>query len=255
MKINIKIILILVSLLSFSCKQEKHSDSSCLIINSKFTEKDYIKLSDFVESIEIIPLETNQEYLVETVGKILKYKDLYYIGSATGLINKILVFDENGKFIYKLDKKGMGPNEYTDIRDFDVIDKDRIVIISRSNPSIHIYDIHKDTCILHNKIDIYPNNILAKDNYFYIMNDGTPFNRKTNDLIFKYDEEGNYIKSFFNTTQSTLEVVSNILPLISLSSYNNDIYFNYPLSNTIYKINDNQISSEYKLDFGKKTCL
>lgn len=249
---NTKIILLFIFILNFSCKQEKVSDISHFVINTSFTEKDCIKLSDFVESIDIISLETNQNCLVESVGKLVKYKDFYYIASTTNVINKILIFDKNGKFIYKLDKKGSGPNEYIDIRDFDVIDNDKIVIISRSNPGIYIYDIHKDSCILHKNIDIYPNNILTKENYFYIMNDGTKFRRETNDLIFKYDKQANYINSFFKVEQETLNIISNIAPLVSLSLYNKDIYFNYPFCNTVYKIEDTDISTEYELDFGGK---
>ena len=249
---NTKIILLLIFILNFSCKQEKVSDISHFVINTSFTEKDRIKLSDFVESIDIISLETNQDCLVESVGKLVKYNDFYYIASTTNVINKILIFDKNGKFIYKLDKKGSGPNEYIDIRDFDVIDNDKIVIISRSNPGIYIYDIHKDSCILHKNIDIYPNNILTEENYFYIMNDGTKFHRETNDLIFKYDKQANYINSFFKVEQETLNIISNVAPLVSLSLYNKDIYFNYPFCNTVYKIEDTDISTEYELDFGGK---
>lgn len=252
MTINVRIILLLVLILNLSCKQEKRADTSCLVIDSEFTGEDCIKLSDFVESIELIPLETNQEYLVETVGKIIKHKDYYYIGSTSNVINKILVFDKNGDFIYKLDKKGIGPNEYIDIRDFDVIDKNNIVIVSRSNPGIYVYNIDKDTCILHQSIDIYPNSILAKDNYFYVMNNGTPFNRKTNDLIFKYDKQANLVNSFFNVNSSTISIISNIAPLVSLSSYKNDLYFNHPFCNTIYNIKDTEITSKYRLDFGNR---
>lgn len=252
MKTNSKIILVLIFLLSFSCKSEKKQDTSCVIINSEFTEQDHIKLSEFVESIEIIPLETSQDYLINIVGKIIKHKDLFYVGSANSLIDKVFVFDKNGKFVYKLDKRGVGPNEYIEIRDFDVIDNSKIVVISRSNPGIYVYDIQKDTCILHNNIDIYPNNIIAKDNHFYIMNDGTTYHRITNDIVFKYDEQGEYIESFFNIDQTTMNIISNVLPLKSLSSFNNDIYINYPFCNIIYKINDKQITNKYELNFGRK---
>lgn len=252
MKTNSKIILILIFLLSFSCKSEKKQDTSCVIINSEFTEQDHIKLSEFVESIEIIPLETSQDYLINIVGKIIKHKDLFYVGSANSLIDKVFVFDKNGKFVYKLDKRGVGPNEYIEIRDFDVIDNSKIVVISRSNPGIYVYDIQKDTCILHNNIDIYPNNIIAKDNHFYIMNDGTTYHRITNDIVFKYDEQGEYIESFFNIDQTTMNIISNVLPLKSLSSFKNDIYINYPFCNIIYKINDKQITNKYELNFGRK---
>lgn len=252
MNIINKIIIFILSILIISCKQETKSENSLQIINCEFTNNDCIKLSDFAESIEIIPLETDLSCLIGTVGKIIKYNDMYYIGAASNIIDRILVFNKNGKFIYKLDKRGLGAGEYTEIRDFDIIDDHKIVIISHSNPSIYVYDISKDSCILQKSIDIYPNNILAQDDGFYIMNNGTIFHKKTNDLIFKYDKQGNFMKSCFSINKSNLNIIANIAPLVSLSSNDKNIYFNYPLCNTIYKIDDTLISSKYKLDFGKK---
>lgn len=252
MNINICISLVLVCVLSLSCKQENKFDTSCLLINSEFTGKDCAKLSDFVESIEIIPLETNQECLIENIGKIVKHKDFYYIASASNVLNKILVFDKNGRFVYGLDKRGLGPHEYIDIGDFDVIDNDRIVIVSHSNPGIYVYDMVKDSCVLHKSIDINPNSIIAKDSSFYVMNSGSVFHEETNDLIFRYDKQANLIESFFCVNNSTLDVISNIKPLVSLSSYRKDLYFNYPYCDTIYSINDAKAVPAYSLDFGNK---
>lgn len=249
-----RIILFFILILNLSCKQEKTSNTSHFVINTEFTGKEHIKLSDFVESIEITPLETNQDCLVESIGKLIQYNNFYYIASTSNVINKILIFDKKGKFIYKLDKRGIGPNEYIDIRDFDVINNDKLVIISRSNPGIYIYDIQKDSCILHKNIDIYPNNILTKENYFYIMNNGTKFQNEVNDLIFKYDKQANFVNSFFNVKKEILNIISNIAPLTSLSSYDDDIYFNYPFCNTVHKIKGTDISTEYELDFGSK-CI
>lgn len=252
MNCKIAVFFFLIGILNISCKQENKTKSASRIINSEFKKNDCLKLSDFVESIELIPLETNLSCLIGTVGKIVKYKDLYFIGAASNIIDKILIFDKHGKFVYKLDKRGLGSGEYTEIRDFDVVDEHKIAIVSHSNPGIYVYDISKDTCMLHKNIDIYPNNILVKDSFFYIMNNGTKYHKETNDLIFEYDKKGCFVKSLFRINDRNLKIISNVAPLVSLTLNENNMYFNYPFCNTIYRVDDRNIYSEYKLDFGKR---
>lgn len=247
------IIFFLINLLCSSCNKKEKSDNNNQSINAEFAETDCVKLSDIVESIEIIPLETDLSNLIGNIGKIIKHNNLFYIGAASNIIDKILVFNEKGEFVYKLDKRGVGAGEYTEITDFDVIDKNRIVVVSRSNPGIYVYDMAKDTCLLQKNINIYPNNVMAKNDYFYVMNNGIQFRDNTNDLIFKYDKQGNFIQSLFPMNDSGLKIIASIAPLVSLSTFKNDIYFNYPFSNKIYKISDTSIWPEFELDFGKKS--
>lgn len=108
----------IILLVLTSC--QKKIDTPVLFGNISITgeKNSKVKLSElFGTNYRIIPLETKEESLVGQINKIKKYNNQYYILTS----NHILFhFDENGKFISSLNKRGKGPEEYLSIEDFDV---------------------------------------------------------------------------------------------------------------------------------------
>lgn len=114
-KIVLFICFLLITL--FSCKKEKQA-GNCLIQNFELK-------GEVVESIDQLfgnkgkytTLETTDESLVGKIGKIVKRGGFFFILSEE---KEILQFDEDGKFVSSLNKRGAGPGEYTMITDFSV---------------------------------------------------------------------------------------------------------------------------------------
>jgi len=67
-----------------------------------------------------IQLDTITEALVGNINKIIKQDNNFFILSGGTEGKRILHFDNTGKFISSLDKRGGGPGEYTTILDFNV---------------------------------------------------------------------------------------------------------------------------------------
>ena len=85
-----------------------------------------IELSDFVESIKLIPLETTEESLIKEIGQLVMKDGKVYIQNH--LLN-VLVFDENGKFLLSTAKRyGQGPEDYYMLRSMDITDDGLISI-------------------------------------------------------------------------------------------------------------------------------
>lgn len=112
---TIKIITILFLLLCInSCLSDKDriSDTNLNVLTIHEADINYDKkLSEIVEQVILIPLETKEESLIGRIDKLMEYKGLYYIldrDSRKGLI----IFDSNGKFINCIDAKGKGPGEF-----------------------------------------------------------------------------------------------------------------------------------------------
>lgn len=81
-------------------------------------EKGEIKLSNLFKRYRLVPLETNDSSLIGGRGnKVIQRNSFFYIQSE----HSIVCFDADGHFIHRLDKYGMGPEDYTDISDFDVV--------------------------------------------------------------------------------------------------------------------------------------
>jgi hypothetical protein len=88
------------------------------------------RLSEFTENIEYIPLQTVESSLIsDNVGKIVKKAERIYIQNRILNRGEILCFNIDGKFLFKIEKSGRGPEEYTNIEDFDVSSDNKFVMI------------------------------------------------------------------------------------------------------------------------------
>lgn len=236
----------------FSCSTKKEEDKEISIISCKLVENMGMNFSDFVKSIELIPLETNKGCLINTIGKIIKYKNYYYIGSTSTRIENIFVFTEDGKFLYQLDKRGAGPDEYIAIEDFDVIKDFQVAITSNDYQSMYMYDLASDSCVFRKKLNIYPQNILFKDGYFYVLNGGTAFHPGDDFLVYKYNQEGEIVDYLFKGDELVEKITSCTTSLKSLSAYKGDLFFTYPYSDKIYRLINEQFVPAYLIDIGDR---
>ena len=97
------------------------------------------KLSEIATNIEYVPLQTSESCLMGPVTqKIVNIDNKIYIQNG----GKILCFDTEGKFIFKIENRGRGPEEYTYINDFDVSSDNKILtILSSSINKLLVYGI------------------------------------------------------------------------------------------------------------------
>ncbi|WP_262497517.1 6-bladed beta-propeller [Parabacteroides timonensis] len=101
-------IIVLLCLLFPSCK-EKSNESKQNILSVPLKPEE-LTASTLFKDIKIIPLETSDQCLIKTIGRITEYKDQYYILDTQQSI--LYCFNKQGSFLYKIDKNGNGPDEY-----------------------------------------------------------------------------------------------------------------------------------------------
>ena len=112
MKNNILFIILSFSLLSCQHKGDstKNSTIETIPVFSNYTAE--LPFSAFVDTIELIPLETTEDNLIGEITRVIFNDGKYYIRSTNGMQNpKLFVFNENGKYIQKISKQGVGPGE------------------------------------------------------------------------------------------------------------------------------------------------
>ncbi len=95
-----------------------------------------IKLSDLVDSVKLITLETTDQSIIGRIDEVLFFNELIIIRD--GITDAILLFDEGGNFLSKINKKGRGPGEYLGL--------DKIMLDSQSE-QIVIFDNLSDKMI------------------------------------------------------------------------------------------------------------
>ena len=87
--------------------------------------------SDYFTSMELIPLETRKECLLNDYPKLILNDSLIFM-SGWGL-NDLYVFDHSGRFLNQIGNRGRGPNEYLLLINF---------FMNSEQPIIYIEDYH-----------------------------------------------------------------------------------------------------------------
>jgi len=139
------LILTIIFFCSCGSKRSKDSNNSDSVIRIDLLSEPrskVIKLSDFAANVEYIPLQTTKNSLLgEFAVKIVSVDNKIYIKNS-GLGGEIMCFDISGKFLFKLQNLGRGPEEYTSITDFDVSSDNKILtVMSNVDRKLLVYGI------------------------------------------------------------------------------------------------------------------
>ena len=191
-------------------------------------------LSEIATGIEYIPLQI----LGSGIQDLRKTNDRYYIKNYSG---EIECLDKNGRFLYKLSKKGNAADEYESLLDYDLTSNGRLLAISTLK-AVKIYEDNGTDFIFLKSIDIIRDNIV-------------PFNLsfvpgETNLLLSFYNLGTEpFIDILLNSKGDTLAVRSNYYRFkkgleidIFLRNiqykYNNTLLFKEPVNDLIYSVDD-----------------
>lgn len=127
-------LLIFLIIIFCKCGREKANETS----NEPVIEIDLFSepastiknLSDFASEIDYIPLQTLDGSLISGhIRKIVAKDDRIYVLNKILDKDEILCFGINGKFLFKIEKSGRGPEEYPNIQDFDVSSDNKTLLI------------------------------------------------------------------------------------------------------------------------------
>lgn len=214
-------------------------------------EKDQVlNLSEFAESIEIIPLETRDDNLIGWIHRIISTVDRYYLSSAVSYdTQKLFVFDKSGKFIRKIGKEGEGPEEYIGMSDFTLVG-DSVLKITE-NYNLASYDTEGNFIHKRKQRDC-PREIFSFKGKVYGLS-GNP-QRYGNRLLFQLDENDSHRTDFFEVPSKVASVCNYYACTAMFTADSESIYFSYSYGNTIYKLDDKTLSYSpfYQVDLGKE---
>ena len=121
-----------------SCDERKLATNACISLDLSESVSDTLNILDRICPLEIVALETTEESLLGSVGKLLEVNDKYYV---LDYVNKcVLVFDETGKFSHRVGRVGQGPGEYSALSDFIVDTKNGYIYLLTNSSTIYAYD-------------------------------------------------------------------------------------------------------------------
>jgi hypothetical protein len=141
--------LLFLSILVSCTASSRRWDTSPIARNEKLyvvnidnaPREDFINLSSFLQDVETIILETNDNCIIGEVNTI-RVLDDYIVVMDSEITETVLVFDKEGRFLHRIGQIGQGPGEYIDITDSSIdFEKKEIYLIDFPTNMVHKYDI------------------------------------------------------------------------------------------------------------------
>jgi len=216
----------------------------------------HLKLSEIVDEIDYIPLETTRDNYIGYIEKIKFVENLIFVQTFNP--SSLYSFNYDGQFIAKIGNQGKGPNEYNYLASFAINEKYQEVIIYGLQPSkILIYDydgiLKKELNGFDSKLDhVFDIEFLSHNSFVKMQSNSfgnTPFS-----YIIYSDEI--IIKESVKPVQFSINGSFGSANEFSYYRINNNIFIKENLLNdTIYKITPSyQFKPVYLFEAGKYAC-
>lgn len=210
-----------------------------------------LRYSDVYSKVEYIQLETNDKSLVSEVSKLEVLDDGKLI-VFDKKIGAIVLFDEKGKYINRIGRKGNGHGEYAYPIDI-AYDKyhNRVIVYDSAKAEMLIFDMDgKYISSIGIKWFASAFSIIDKKHFCLFLNHyGVSSSTPCTDNAVIIDHSGNIVTQDLKYDKD----LENFHPETSntFTADESDIYLKPPFSSIVYDINPKAIEAAYYIDFGK----
>ena len=238
----------LLFLLFLSCKNPENSqqiDPETVENIRVDMEKERVigKFDDYFSSMEVIPLETNEHSIFGRIERISLYQDKIFILDTS--TNSVLVFDNKGKFLFKLQNIGNGPREYDSLMDFAIDRKNEQIILYADRPyRFYYYDLEGNFIKTKNTDKLFLHIALQNEHLIKLNVSGEEF------ILSEYNLKTEERKSFLPMTEMYKIFASYRFEYPNVNKDEN-IHITFPYSNFVYEYTEKGVSPKYYIDFGE----
>ena len=212
-----------------ACSKQVKENSNVIQVDIENVQP--MNLADFVESIQLVPLETTDESLIKRIERMVIRDGKVYIQND---LQDVLVFDENGKFLLSTaQRRGQGPEDYFMMMSMDVTNDGLISIYE----GFRIREYDMDLNLVNSYFPQLPDSIhsalekrkhikLDDDIYLFRDNEYTSYYSASKDSVLSIKHEHYHPKS--------CAIVNNL----RLLEHEGEIYFSPSyICDTLYRVN------------------
>jgi hypothetical protein len=228
-----------------ACNRTQQGNDNVIYVDIDRPEK--ASLFDYFRSVELIPMETDTNVLVKGVSKVVYHQDRYYALDHPQSI--VFVFDRQGKYLYKISKRGNGPGEYNFLDDININPFSGHIELLSPYGLIYEYDLSESSNFVKVSRISYPEfhaahqfATLSKDLYVFYSTFETKkiiyYDIDKKELLHEDCEEDRDIGSFGYD---------------NIYSYHDEWYFFRPFNTSVYKIGNEQLEESFRFDLGQYT--
>ena len=210
-------------------------------------------LLPYIDSVEVVPLETTGKALIGLVGKILLLPNGNVLIKSTA---SMFMFSPEGKFLFQIGKNGRGPEEYLTIDDV-CLSQDARELWILGGCEIVKYSTETGRLIRKTTLEL-PEICNGFDAiasgpghsaflYYCPQMDENNFSEDFY-CLYRYDEQGRILQKFLPRKDYGLNIA-----LITQASDNRYILRPQDSDNICYYLSDSLPVPRVKIDFGKET--
>ena len=210
-----------------------------------------LKLSDLMEHITIVPLETQDNLLLSTAGTSFTITNNYILAATQ---EKLLQFDRQGNYIRTLAYKGNGPNEFNSVMNLLVDEQRELIYYSQFSTKESVSSIDLKTggfpTFFKPNFPAFSIQAIDSDGSIYGFPSPTAINidepaKKMEDsviLAFRYNP---HLENSVTTFKGSHNFFSNQL-FQTLFRQGNHLYYHFPsYSDTLFQIYQKQMIPQY----------
>ncbi|MDR1699906.1 MAG: 6-bladed beta-propeller [Lachnoclostridium sp.] len=244
------IIVLLILLVSTeSCKRHTPviiDDSNMITI--EVSDQNKMDPRSVIEEMELIPLETTAESLIGDVEHLFMVDDKIIVVDIVHS-KSIFIFGRKGELIRRINGLGRGPNEYLNLSHVALThDKQHIAAYDDKGAGILFYDLDGNLVSIEKvgfdlyKMEYADNNHIACTTY---GSNRKRTGQEDSDYLIYFTNHRYNIESGIFRNRFDRDIFS-LSP--TLKKFNDLVYFNPVLSDTIYTANANAFIAKYRLD-------
>lgn len=237
-------LLFVFAIIQYGCTQQ-HEKKNEMIVDANF-DNSKTSIYDVFSKIEIIPLETKNESLINSVDKISIVGEHIYILDKK--MYRILIFNSEGVLTGELSRRGDGPDCYPDLEDFYVDPKTLNISTLSAYGKYNVYD-NKGLLVSHSQIPYQ-----AVHYFFPINSDLTALYTKIKGgrLLIYSIKQNKIIKDIQMSEEFILRKTAYHCSQSPFREFNNELLFLAADQKNIYKVTkEGKIEELYSFHFGK----
>jgi hypothetical protein len=237
-----------ILLLLFSCQTNHIPGNETVKIELKNEETVSLIADGIFESVKYVPLQTEENVLIADIKKVKIVNDKIYLFDNKQ--ESIFIFDRDGRFLRKFQKKGRGSGEYFELMDFEVDDK-YLYIAARVPGGVLRYDLESFRFIDIIGRDLMPYRIICNSQSL-LMYMANASSKEMKDIYIFDKHSGKETGRYKDLNENRIHWTSSAS---YLAEHNGKMYGFFHADYTVYQFTSDDYVPILSLDFGKDNMM
>jgi hypothetical protein len=240
--------------LFFSCNE--NVKKSYVNVSSEFenivvdTNMTFLKLSTIATSIDYIPLQTSENFIIGKIDKIKLFNNKFYILDKKSA-KSLFIFDRSGKFLFSKTARKDELISINNLTDFFIDEKSELIYLyARDAKTIFVFNCSNGYLVRKIKLNGFFQNIaVLNPNSIILMRDGKQYADSYGDYkMCLFDSIGNLQKKWFDQAINKSFNIGQFVFDPNLS--NGQFVFARTFIDTIYFLSDTGMNARYFVNLG-----